>query len=230
MPIKYAKYSDTNLIGVLKESEIDGYRKQIAMTHENWVKHFSYGMQKWDVTTLPMVENTTLQTNSGQNFSPQNFLVSAGLQNIQDQYQIIIFAFSVYNTNGVRIDGSGGAGAWAGDGFISINNATEWPATPNAAHPVFIHEILHVYEQYQRDVYGYYNGLLGHHGAPKQGYLETSPLGELYWMGWYKDFMRNIIGENHTVRADVEPGKIANEQDVYIGTFETIRYGLGFLH
>lgn len=230
VPIKYAQYSDTNLIGVLKESEIDGYRKQLAMTYDNWAKHFSYGMQKWDVTVLPMVENKTLQTNSGQHFSPQNYLAEAGLQHIQQEYQIIIFAFSVYNTNGVRIDGSGGAGAWAGGGFISVNNATEWPATPNAAHPVFIHEILHVYEQYQRDVYGYYNGVLGHHGAPKQGYLETSPLGELYWMGWYKDFMRNIVGENHTARPDVEPGKIPDEHDVHIGTFETTRYGLGFLH
>jgi hypothetical protein len=230
VPIKYAQYSDTNLIGVLKESEIDGYRKQLAMTYENWAKHFSYGMQKWDVTVLPMVENKTLQTNSGQHFSPQNYLAEAGLQHIQQEYQIIIFAFSVYNTNGVRIDGSGGAGAWASDGFISVNNATDWPATPNAAHPVFIHEILHVYEQYQRDVYGYYNGVLGHHGAPKQGYSETSPLGELYWMGWYKDFMRNIVAENHTVRPDVEPGKIPDEYDVHIGTFETTRYGLGFLH
>ena len=230
VPIKYAQYSDTNLIGVLKESEIDGYRNQLAMTYENWARHFSYGMQNWDITVLPMVENKTLQTNSGQHFSPQNFLAAAGLQHIQQEYQIIIFAFSVYNSKGVRIDGSGGAGAWAGDGFISINNATAWPATPNAAHPVFIHEILHVYEQYQRDVYGYYNGVLGHHGAPKQGYLETSPLGELYWMGWYKDFMRNIVGENHTARPDVEPGKIPDEQDVHIGTFETTRYGLGFLH
>lgn len=230
LPIKYAHYSDTNLTGVLKASELDGYRNQLSMTYENWVKHFSYGMQKWDVTVLPMVENRTLQTNSGQAFSPPHFLELAGLQHIQQEYQIIIFAFSVYNANGVRIDGSGGAGAWASDGFISINNATEWPATPNAAHPVFIHEILHVYEQYQRDVYGYYNGVLGHHGAPKQGYPETSPLGELYWMGWYKDFMRNIVGENHTARPNVEPGKIPSEQDVHIGTFETTRYGLGFLH
>ncbi len=230
LPIKYARYSDTNLTGVLQQSEVAGYLQQLQMTYDIWIKPFSYGLQRWDMSVLPMVENTTLFTNSNQNFSPEAFLAEAGLQQLRSQYQIIIFAFSVYNQNNIRIDGAGGSGAWAGNGFISINNSTRWPNTPNAPHPVFTHEILHVYEQYQRDIYGYYNGVLGLHGAPEQGYLETSPIGELYWLGWYKDFMRNTIGENHTARPRVHPGIIPVEQDLYIGTFETTRYGLGFLH
>ncbi len=230
LPIKYAFYSNTNLIGVLQQSELAGYLRQLEMTYNIWTKPFSYGLQQWDMSVLPMVENITLRTNSNQDFSPEAFLSDAGLQQLRAQYQIIIFAFSVFNQNGVRIDGAGGAGAWAGNGFISINNATQWPNTPNAPHPVFTHEILHVYEQYQRDIYGFYNGLEGLHGAEEQGYLETSPIGELYWLGWYKDFMRNTIGENHTTRLGIQPGVIPSEQDLFIGTFETTRYGLGFLH
>ncbi|QEY16229.1 hypothetical protein D0C16_09705 [Cellvibrio sp. KY-GH-1] len=230
LPIKYALYSNTNLTGVLQQSELAGYLKQLEMTYNIWTKPFSYGLQQWDMSVLPMVENVTLRTNSNQDFSPEAFLSDAGLQQLRAQYQIIIFAFSVYNQNGARIDGAGGAGAWAGNGFISMNNATQWPNTPNAPHPVFTHEILHVYEQYQRDIYGFYNGLEGLHGAEEQGYLETSPIGELYWLGWYKDFMRNTVGENHTARLGIQPGVIPAEQDLFIGTFETTRYGLGFLH
>ncbi len=230
LPIKYARYSNTNLTGVLQQSELAGYLQQLEMTYNIWTKPFSYGLQQWDMSVLPMVENITLRTNSNQDFSPEAFLSEAGLQQLRAQYQIIIFAFSVYNQNGVRIDGAGGSGAWASNGFISMNNATQWPNTPNAPHPVFTHEILHVYEQYQRDVYGFYNGLEGLHGAEEQGYLETSPIGELYWLGWYKDFMRNTIGENYTTRSGIQPGVIPSEQDLFIGTFETTRYGLGFLH
>lgn len=230
LPIRYARYSNTNLVGVLKQSELPGYLQQLQMTYDVWVKPFSYGLQNWNMSVLPMVENTTLVTNSNQDFSPEAFLAEAGLQNLRSQYQIIIFAFSVYSNGGIRIDGANGAGAWASNGFISINNATKWPNTPNAPHPVFIHEILHVYEQYQRDIYGYYNGVLGLHGAPEQGYLETSPIGELYWLDWYKDFMRNTVNENHTVRPGIHPGSIPEEYDVFIGTFDVTRYGLGFLH
>ncbi|GGY81644.1 hypothetical protein GCM10011613_27890 [Cellvibrio zantedeschiae] len=221
--------SDTPRQGILRDSELALFNKNMQMVSDIWVEPLSYGLTKWQVDVIPTIENVALEMPTlGSGFDGSEFLTKAKLDYIKSQYQIIVFHYPGYDINGVRLDNGGGAGAWAMNGYFYVSDL--WSFADDRPNSVILHEILHIYEQYQVLRNFTPTGTIGLHGAECHGYPEANLQGETDWVGWYREFIRGTVKENENIKQGIEITKPVENPEIYVGVFETFRRGLGFLH
>jgi hypothetical protein len=171
----------------LTDADIQAAHADLLEVSRRWVEPFSYGLVRWDVAQLT-VENVTARiTDSGDHINRELFLQDAGLTNLPNQYDAVVF---FWPRKPGATDPWGGAGAVGGGWIMSVPNT--WVRDLNKfPREVWLHEWLHVVEGVSTQR-GFFNGISGLHGANDHGYV-SGVEGE--WLDWYREFMRGTVTE-----------------------------------
>lgn len=222
LPVRYTLHGPDDL-GVLTDSDIPRMLDQAQDTAEIWVEPFSYGLTDWNVTVLPVADSATMERVGDGAPDTGQFLRDAGLVSLNDQYDMIMFLYSSHQADGSRVDNPPGA-IWAGGQHISYD--TGWLRAIPLGQPSegLYHEALHVYEWYNASLHGFYNGVDGLHGAEEHGYVAQQN-GEGDWLAFYRPYVRNQVAEVATMRIGEVPDSIPQDPDLFVGLFDTMRYG-----
>lgn len=225
LPIRTTMHGDMSDVGVLPDSDIAYLYDQTRAIDSTWVRPFSYGLTQWEIATLPVVENAILERGPSCMDAPNTGLLleDAGLTALRDQYDILIFLYSSYHADGTNVAHEPCA-IWAGGREISYYNGWMRSIPRGAPSEGLLHESLHSYEWYNGWQRGYYNGVDGLHGAEEHGYTVDQG-GESGWLAWYRAFSRNQVAELDNMRNDVVWPSIPTTADLYVGVFDTLRYG-----
>lgn len=226
LPIRQTYHGGSDDLGWLKDSDIPTFVAQAEATSDAWVKPFSYGLTEWAITLLPTVESVPLLRGAGSGDAPQTgqLLVDAGMESLRDQYDIIIFYYSTHHADDTIVNNQPCC-IWAGGQEISYNTSWVRNAAFGTPSEGLYHESLHSYEWYNGWRQQAYNGADGLHGAEEHGYTYNQG-GEADWLAWYRDFARGIAAETNDMRGGVIWPSIPSEADLYVGVFDTMRYGL----
>ena len=152
----------------------------------------TYGMVQWDVTVFPMVENTVLyrSADSGVNVDHRRFIQEANLTYLRQEYDAIVFYYSILNKNGSRINNSPCC-LWGWKGGMAIHNGKRrgYQNNPSAVSTGgWVHEWLHGIERMNPRAIPL-NRL---HSARLHGY-EKNEFGYTNWRYWYYHFMTSQV-------------------------------------
>jgi hypothetical protein len=225
VPIRHTVHDPSGRTGNLTNEDITSFQAQVQATRTQWNLPFSYGLNDWNVTWSPTVENVPVHVRANnKGIDTDAFLCEAGLTSLRSNYDIVLYFWNSYDDSGAGLpaDTSG----YGGGGQVWLNTSwtrrTDWPHTgPN---PALLHEVLHNYEQYNHGVLRNYNGIAQLHGATQHGYPDGAG-GELDFARWMRVYTRGQVGERVTTReTDSLSTPIANP-DLYNGVFDTIRRG-----
>jgi hypothetical protein len=225
VPIRHVVFDPTGQTGNLTNEDITSFQAQVNATRTQWLLPFSYGLNDWNVTWNPTVENVPVHVRAaGQGIDTDPFLCEAGLTSLRSNYDIVVYLWNLYDDNGAEFGAD--ASAYGGGGQVWMNTywtrRTDWPHTgPN---PALLHEVLHNYEQYNAGVLRNYNGIQELHGAHQHGYYVDAG-GELDFARWQRVYIRGQVGELVTMRQSVNwPAPVTNA-DLWVGVFDTVRRG-----
>ncbi|MGC4063943.1 MAG: cellulose binding domain-containing protein [Polyangiaceae bacterium] len=227
LPVRTAVHGDPTDLGVLANSDIPYLAEQMNAIRDAWVEPFSYGLTTWSVESLPVVENVALQRGPDCMDPPQTGLLleQAGLTGLRDQYDILVFLYSSHRADGTDVAHVPCA-IWAGGQEISYYSGWLRSVPPGEPSEGLFHESLHSYEWYNGWRRGYYGGVDGLHGAEEHGY-KPNQNGHSGWLDWYRAFARNQAPELVTMRQGVEWPSVPTTSDLYVGVFDSMRYGIG---
>ena len=221
LPVKNFETETTHEIAVLTQPMIDRFVARVDATRTKVIKPLSYGLTDWQVSVLPM--ETEITEVDGQ------VLANAKYSTIFNQYNAVFMLVSAHNAAGVRITGTGD-GAWASAGNL-IHYPETWAMDGAADVPMegLVHEALHLYEQDKQSLMQRYYGIQGLHGAEEHGYTNANGT----WYPWYLVFGRGQAGEIFDMSTawvsgenNFYPAPVNSNVDCWVGTFETLRYGL----
>lgn len=221
LPVKYFETEQTHEIAVLTQPMIDRFVARVDATRSKVIKPLSYGLTDWQVSVLPT--ETQITEVNGQ------VLANAKYSTIFNQYNAVFMLVSAHNAAGVRIAGTGD-GAWASGGNL-IHYPETWAMDGAADVPMegLVHESLHLYEQDKQSLMQRYYGVQGLHGAEEHGYRSVNGS----WYSWYLLFGRGQVGEIFDMSTawvsgenNLYPAPVNSNVDCWVGTFETMRYGL----
>jgi hypothetical protein len=225
LPIRTTDHGTAGDVGVLTNEDITNFAAQAQATTDAWVKPFSYGLTEWNLTLLPTVENVALHRDADAGAAPQTdrFLTEAGLQGLRSQFDTIVFYYSTHKADNSNVT-NGPCCIWAGGQDISYD--TGWVRGGVFGRPSegLYHESMHSYEWYNGWKQRAYNGVDGLHGAEEHGYVWNQN-NEGDWLAWYRDFARGLAVETADMRAGVQYPFIPASGDLYVGIFDTMRYG-----
>jgi hypothetical protein len=172
----------------LTDTDIKTAYGDLLEVSKRWVEPFSYGLVKWDVSQLVIENVTAAITDEGDHINQNLFTQAAGLTNLQDRYDTVVFFWPRVPD---KVDPWNQAGAVGGGSSVSIPNTwLRWGL--KFPREVWLHEWLHVAEGVNSR-HSFFGGMDGLHGAEKHGY----PGGvEGEWLHWYRDFMRGAVKED----------------------------------
>ena len=221
LPVKNFETENTHEIAVLTQPMIDRFVARVDATRSKVIKPLSYGLTDWQVSVLPT--ETQITEVDGQ------VLANAKYSTIFSQYNAVFMLVSAHNANGERIAGTGD-GAWASGGNL-IHYPETWAmdAAPDVPMEGLVHESLHLYEQDKQSLMQRYYGVQGLHGAEEHGYGTVNGS----WYTWYLLFGRGQVGEIFDMssswvsgESNFYPAPVNSNVDAWVGTFESLRYGL----
>jgi len=225
VPIRHVIFDPTSQTTSLTNEDITAFQAQVAATRAQWLVPFSYGVNNWDVTWNPTVENVPVHVRAaGQGIDTDPFLCEAGLTSLRSSYDIVVYFWNLYTDSGAEFGAD--ASGYGGGGQVWLNTywtrRTDWPHSgPN---PALLHEVLHNYEQYNAGVLRNYNGIQELHGATQHGYPVNSG-GELDFARWMRAYIRGQVGELVTTRESSNLTAPVTNPDLWVGVFDTVRRG-----
>ncbi|HKO47925.1 MAG TPA: hypothetical protein VJV79_09390 [Polyangiaceae bacterium] len=225
VPIRHVIFDPTGQTGNLTNEDITSFQAQVAATRTQWLLPFSYGLNDWNVTWQPTVENVPVHVRAaGQGIDTDPFLCEAGLTSLRSNYDIVVYLWNLYDDSGAEFGAD--ASAYGGGGQVWMNTywtrRTDWPHTgPN---PALLHEVLHNYEQYNAGVLRNYNGIQELHGGTQHGYYVNAG-GELDFARWMRAYIRGQVAELVTMRQSVNWPAPPTNADLWVGVFATVRRG-----
>lgn len=221
LPVKNFVTEKTHEVAVLTQPMVDRFVARVDATRTKVIKPLSYGLTDWQVSVLPM--ETQITEVDGE------VLADPKYSTIFNQYNAVFMLVSAHNAAGGAIEGTGG-GAWASGGNL-IHFPETWAMDDAANVPMegLVHEALHLYEQDKEYLMQRYKGVQGLHGAEEHGYDKLNNS----WYHWYLLFARGQVGETFDMSTawvsgenNYYPAPVTNNVDVWVGTFESLRYGL----
>ncbi len=225
VPIRRVVFDPTGTTATLTDEDVSAFQAQVAATRSQWLLPFSYGVNDWNVTWNPIVENVPVHVRAaGRGIDSDAFLCEAGLTSLRSSYDIVVYLWNLYDDNGAEFGAD--ASAYGGGGQVWMNTywtrRGDWPHTgPN---PAFLHEVLHNYEQYNAGVLRNYNGIQELHGATQHGYYVDAG-GELDFARWQRAYIRGQVGELVSMRESVNWPAPVPSADLWVGVFDTVRRG-----
>jgi hypothetical protein len=225
VPIRHTVYDPNGNTGNLTNEDITSFQAQVQATRTQWLIPFSYGLNDWNVTVHPTVENVPVHVRAaGRGIDSDAFLCEAGLTSLRSSYDIVVYFWNVYDDSGAGLGAD--ASGYGGGGQVWLNTLwtrrTDWPHTgPN---PALLHEVLHNYEQYNAGVLRNYNGIQELHGARQHGYPDGAG-GELDFARWMRTYIRGQVGEVAATRESDNLSAPLPAPDLWNGVFQTIRRG-----
>jgi hypothetical protein len=225
VPIRHTIYDPNGTTGNLTNEDITSFQAQFQATRTQWLVPFSYGLNDWNVTWHPTVENVPVHVRSaGKGIDSDAFLCEAGLTSLRSSYDIVVYFWNLYDDNGVGLGAD--ASGYGGGGQVWLNTywtrRADWPHTgPN---PALLHEVLHNYEQYNAGFLRNYNGIQELHGATQHGYPDGAG-GELDFARWMRIYIRGQAGELATTRQSDSLFAPIPNPELWNGVFDTVRRG-----
>jgi hypothetical protein len=177
-----------NQTASLTNADIQTAYNELLETNRRWVEPFSYGLASWTVEQRTIENVTAKITDTGDHINFNQFLQEAGLTNLPNQYDAVVYFWGRIPVN---TDPWGGAGAVGGGSLMSVPN-TWIRGQHNFPSEVWLHEWLHVAEGASSDRRHNFNGIGGLHGAEEHGF-RSGVEGE--WLDWYREFMRGTVTE-----------------------------------
>ena len=226
VPIRHTIVDPTGQTGNLTNEDVTAFQAQVNATRSQWLEPFSYGLNTWNVTFRPVVEDVPVHVKTtGSGIDTDPFLCAAGLTSLRQNYDIVVFLWNLYDDSGagLPVDFS----AYGGGGQVWMNTywtrRSDWPHTgPN---PALLHEVLHNYEGYNSFNLGFYNGVNQLHGAAQHGYYNGSN-GELDFALWQRAYIRGQVGELLGMQPGQNwPAPVTSNPDAWVGVFDTVRRG-----
>lgn len=225
LPARLTYHGSADDVGLLDDNDVVLMEAQMQATSDVFVKPFSYGLTSWEFTMLPVVEDVPLLRVADPYQAPQTsqFLSDIGQPNLGDDYDMIVFLYSTHKADGSGVDNAPCC-AWAGGSHIMYQTAWLRDFTaPGEPGEALYHESLHVYDWYTKSRRHAYTGVDSVHGAEIHGYAHG--VGAPGWQNYYRDLARGQVAELNTMRlGDVTSG-IPDYADLYVGVFDTMRFG-----
>jgi hypothetical protein len=187
----------------LTDSEIQAAHDSMALTGQQWVGPYSRNLVQWQVT---YVTNETvpghLHLDTGfPSLDTNRYIQEAGLTNdYQNNYESIMFFYPDVRQDGQPYVTSIRAGTL--DGVSAIPNIWEsWGWQEGSGNSqIFLHEWMHVGEQYYRDSFGWDTGV--EDGATSYGYTSDP---NLVWLPFYKDYLRGKVPAGNNTYVGYSP-------------------------
>ncbi|MCR6652209.1 MAG: hypothetical protein NVV73_12245 [Cellvibrionaceae bacterium] len=251
VPVKntVAYNKDNQFIGnfTLDESYIERFYNMMRAVDQDYVRPFSYGLNRWNVSLHPVVNEPAIR-HVDWSVDTGGFLQQANLRRLQDQYDVVMI---IYNVEGLPYIYAGALGGYAFvqqpfyTGQKTVADSTGTPIlTRNTTletgerelpHEAAFHELLHIVEQWNAERLFRWNGIDGLHGGEFHGYSPQdagNPAVVSGWAHYHAEFMQGRVAEPNEMHKAAPPVlPVACGQDcLYAGVFETIRTGLGNLH
>lgn len=226
LPVRRARVVEGNKLAVLSDADVARFGSQAQATSDLYVEPLSYGLNRWDVTVLPIEEDLELVAPNWHEFpdhSCGDIVFQPKYADIFDSFDTVVVHFSNRDASGAEI-GRGDAGMAGRCGQVQEH----WGRFLSASTPVpvLLHEVLHSYESHHWDIERQWNGAGGLHGGETHGFQRTGDLGEIEWTEWYRYFMRGQVSE----LSSMGPGQIRPTRpataDYFVGVFRSVRYGL----
>ncbi len=229
VPIRRTVYDPHGTTGTLTDEDITAFQAQTEATRANWLVPFSYGLNDWNVTWHPTVENVPVHVRAAsRGIDTDAFLCEAGLTSLRSSYDLVVYFWNTYDDAGAILGGAGGVdySGYGGGGQVWLNTfwtrRSDWPHLgPN---PALLHEVLHNYEQYNAGVLRNYNGIQELHGAEPHGYPHGAG-GELDFARWMRSYIRGQVGELATTHEGQFFSEPLPAPELWNGVFDTIRRG-----
>jgi hypothetical protein len=187
----------------LTDSEIQAAHDSMALTGQQWIGPYSRNLVQWQVT---YVTNETvpghLHLDTGfPALDTNRYIQEAGLTNdYQNNYESIMFFYPDVRQDGQPYVTSIRAGTL--DGISAIPNVWEsWGWQEGSGNSqIFLHEWMHVGEQYYRDSFGWDTGV--EDGATNYGYASDP---NLVWLPFYKDYLRGKVPAGNNTYVGYSP-------------------------
>ncbi|XXY15440.1 hypothetical protein WME88_45105 [Sorangium sp. So ce216] len=216
--------ADPSNIGVLSEGDIERLLTQARATSARWLEPLSYGLAKWTVDVLPPVEDVPIYEPNHDGWDTGRFQSEHPTAHLLSEYDMIVLFIPQHRADGSLVhDVSNLAWAWE-DRYLAIPTTYtgEGIGVPNAG---LLHEVMHNYEGYNRNVLSSYNGIHGLHGSSNHGYYDGSN-GEHNFVYFYRHFLRGQVAEFEAMRPDLDwPSIGATSGSLYLGVFPVLRHG-----
>lgn len=234
LPVRTTYHGDPNdprNRGYLSDADIAYGDSRTRATGTRLALPFSYGLIEWQVTLLPVVEDTPLYRDAsadnpdGSIPDTDRMLQESGLAGTLDGYDTVMYLYSTHQENGEPVP-YGPCCGWGGVKQMWITDSFIGSGMPPDAHVEgLLHEWLHGVEWYQASVHGERVTIGGLHAAESHGYLSDPDPGR-DWERWYRSFMRAQVVETLDMtslapRAD-KPSRASKR--FLAGVFETM-YG-----
>ncbi|WP_437606917.1 PEGA domain-containing protein [Sorangium sp. So ce834] len=216
--------ADPSNVGVLSEGDIERLLTQARATSARWLEPLSYGLAKWTVDVLPTVEDVPIYEPNHDGWDTGRFQSENPTAHLLSDYDMIVLYIPQHRADGSLVhDESNLAWAWD-DRYLAIPTTYtgEGIGVPNAG---LLHEVIHNYEGYNRNVLRSYNGIHGLHGSSNHGYYDGSN-GEHNFVYFYRHFLRGQVAEFEAMRPDQDwPSIGATSGSLYLGVFPVLRHG-----
>lgn len=226
LPVRRARVTSSNELAILSDAEVNKFASQLAATSEIYVKPFSYGLNTWEITVLPVEEELEVVSPDFAEFPDHacgDVVAQPKYAHLYDLYDTVVVHMSnKSSTTGLEI-GRGDAGMSGRCGQVQEHWGRNISATTPI--PVVVHEVLHSYETHHWEVEKQWNGVSGLHGAEVHGFQSTGTQGEIEWTEWYRHYMRGQAAEVTSMVPGVA-GPRPTTADTYVGVFRSVRYGL----
>lgn len=226
LPVRRARVVASNSVATLSNADVARFGSQVQATSDLYVQPLSYGLNRWEVTVLPIEEDLEISSPNFAEFpdhSCGDIVFQPKYAGIHDQYDTVVVHFSNTDANGVEI-GRGDAGMAGRCGQVQEHWGRHLSATTPL--PVVFHEVLHSYEAHHWDIERQWNGVSGLHGAEVHGYQSNGTNGEPEWTEWYRYFIRGQAAELTTMSGGDIRLTPPSTADYFVGVFRTARYGL----
>lgn len=225
VPVRTARVATTGAEAVLDDAWVPKFAAHFRATSDDWVEPFSYGLNRWDITVLPMEEELEVISPDYEAFqgSACQLLENPKYAALLDTYDTVVFQLSNQLPNGDFI-GNGNATMGGRCGQIPKH----WIDGQPDGEPlsVILHEMLHSYETHEQTTLYSAIGVEGVHGAEERGYQFTGPQGEPAWTEWQRYFVRGQVPELASMRpGDLIPQPVS-APDYHVGVFRSMRHGL----
>ncbi|WP_434042877.1 MULTISPECIES: hypothetical protein [Sorangium] len=216
--------ADPSNLGVLSEDDIERLLTQARATSARWLEPLSYGLAKWTVDVLPPVEDVPIYEPNHDGWDTGRFQSEHPTAHLLSDYDMIVLFIPQHRADGSLVDDESNL-AWAWDDRYLAIPTTYTGAGIGVPNAGLLHEVMHNYEGYNRNVLGSYNGMHGLHGSSNHGYYDGSN-GEHDFVYFYRHFLRGQVAELEAMRPDSDWPPIGPTfGSLYLGVFPVLRHG-----
>jgi hypothetical protein len=215
--------------GILADADVEVLRGQAEATSSDWVLPFSYGLTRWEVSVLSVVENAALQRDAAADSGPDTdrLLREAGLTDLPQRFDSIIYLYSELTADGQPVQHQPCC-FWGTGQMVAFQNGQLRGGSASEPNVFLLHEMLHDFESFQTTRLGFYDGLAGAHGAELHGYPRGAD-GDVDYLAFYRAFMRGQVAEVAAMREDTAwTGARPTAADAWVGVFESMRQGVSW--